>query len=227
MTTSPIAIVTGASRGFGLALTRSLSQHDWRVVVDARDGVALERAVGRLPGVSWVAGDICDGSHRIALVEAAGDGIDLLVNNAGTLGPSPRPALADYPLAELASVFEVNVLAQLALVQLALPRLAPRAAVVNITSDASREPYAGWGGYGAAKAALDQLSAILGAEQPELRIYSFDPGDMRTVMHQQAFPGEDISDRPLPEESVPPLLELISGELPSGRYTAAGLAVSV
>ena len=226
-TTSPVAIVTGASRGLGLAVTRALSERGWRVVVDARDGYALEQAAGRLPGVTRIAGDLCDGSHRVALVEAAGHGIDLLVNNAGTLGPSPRPVLADYPLDELASVFEVNVFAPLALVQLALPRLAPGAAVVNITSDAAREPYAGWGGYGAAKAALEQLTAILGAEQPDVRLYSFDPGDMRTVMHQEAFPGEDISDRPLPEGSVPPLLELISSELPSGRYSASELAVSV
>ena len=236
-TTSPVAIVTGASRGLGLAVTRALSERGWRVVVDARDGYALEQAAGRLPGVTRIAGDLCDGSHRVVLVEAAGYGINLLVNNAGTLGPSPRPVLADYPLDVFAHVYDVNVVAPLALTQLALPHLRASvgavlnitsdAAVVNITSDAAREPYAGWGGYGAAKAALEQLTAILGAEQPDVRLYSFDPGDMRTVMHQEAFPGEDISDRPLPEGSVPPLLELISSELPSGRYSASELAVSV
>ena len=222
--TAPTAIVTGASRGLGLALTSSLSQRGWRIVVDARDGAALERATGALPGVTWLAGDVRDAAHRAALVEAAGERIDALVNNAGTLGPSPRPPLADFPLDELAALLDANVVAPLALVQLALPRLAPGAAVVDVTSDAAREPYDGWGGYGSAKAALDQLTAILAAEQPTLHVYAFDPGDMRTVMHQEAFPGEDISDRPLPEESVPALLELIDGRHPSGRYTAAELA---
>jgi NAD(P)-dependent dehydrogenase (short-subunit alcohol dehydrogenase family) len=216
-----VAIVTGASRGLGLALTRSLSERGWRLVVDARDGRALERAVNGLPGVTWLPGDVSDDWHRQALVETAGEHIDLIVNNASTLGPSPRPALADYPVGELAEVYAVNVLAPLALVQLALPRLAEGAAIVNVTSDAAVEPYAGWGGYGSAKAALDQMTAILAAEQPALRVYAFDPGDMRTELQQQAFPGEDISDRPPPEESLPGLLELIDGTRPSGRYLAA------
>jgi NAD(P)-dependent dehydrogenase (short-subunit alcohol dehydrogenase family) len=217
------AIVTGASRGLGLALTSTLSEGGWRVVVDARDGAALERMTGDLPGVIRLRGDVRDAAHREALVAAAGGRIDALVNNAGTLGPSPRPALADYPLDELAALFAANVVAPLALVQLALPKLAPGAAIVDVTSDASREPFEGWGGYGSVKAALDQLTAILAAEHPSLRVYAFDPGDMRTLMHQQAFPGEDISDRPLPEQSVPALLELIEGTLPSGRYTAGAL----
>ncbi len=221
---APTAIVTGASRGLGLALTRSLSERGWHIVVDARDGAALGQAAGGLPGVTRVVGDIRDAGHRAALVEAAGEHIDALVNNAGTLGPSPRPLLAEYPLEELAALFDANVAAPLALVQLALPRLARGAVVVDVTSDAAREPYAGWGGYGSVKAALDQLTAILAAEHPTLRVYAFDPGDMRTLMHQQAFPGEDISDRPLPEESVPALLDLIEGRHPSGRYTAAALA---
>ncbi len=223
---APVAIVTGASRGLGLALAHSLSERGWRLVVDARDPVALERELGRLRGVTTLAGDVGDDRHRLALLEAAGNRLDLLVNNASTLGPSPRPALADYPLAELARVYEVNVLAPLALVQLALPRLETGAAIVNVTSDASREPYAGWGGYGSAKAALDQITAILAAEQPQLRVYSFDPGDMRTDLHQQAFPGEDISDRPPPEASIPALLELIEAQPPSGRYLAAELAAA-
>jgi NAD(P)-dependent dehydrogenase (short-subunit alcohol dehydrogenase family) len=167
---------------------------------------------------------VADPSHRRALVEAAGGRIDLLVNNAGVLGPSPQPALAAYPLAELARVYDVNVFAPLALVQEALPRLTRGAAILGITSDAAVEPYEGWGGYGSSKAALEQLTAILATEQPELRVYSVDPGDMRTQTYQEAFPGEDISDLPLPEASVPGLLALIEGSLPSGRYRARELA---
>jgi NAD(P)-dependent dehydrogenase (short-subunit alcohol dehydrogenase family) len=188
--------------------------------VDARNASALEDAVSGLEGVTAIPGDVADQGHRQALVEAAGEPIDLLVNNASLLGPSPQPALADYPLEVLARVYEVNVLAPLALVQLALPRLAPGAAILDISSDAAVEGYEGWGGYGSSKAALDQLTAILAAEQPGLRVYAVDPGDMRTQMHQEAFPGEDISDRPPPEQSVPGLLALIEGSHPSGRYRA-------
>jgi NAD(P)-dependent dehydrogenase (short-subunit alcohol dehydrogenase family) len=179
--------------------------------------------VSELRDVVAVAGDVADPGHRLRLVEAAGERIDLLVNNASALGPSPLPALADYPLPELSRVYEANVLAPLALVQLALPRLAPGAAIVNVTSDAAVEPYETWGGYGSSKAALEQLTAVLGAEHPELRVYAVDPGDMRTQMQQDAFPGEDISDRPPPEASVPGLLALLEGSLPSGRYRAAEL----
>jgi NAD(P)-dependent dehydrogenase (short-subunit alcohol dehydrogenase family) len=219
-----IGIVTGASRGLGLALTHALVDRGWRIVVDARDGDALRREWGYPPHDVLIAGDIADPAHRRALVEAAGPQIDLVVNNASALGPSPLPPLADYPLDELRRVYEVNVLAPLALVQLALPRLARGACILNVTSDAAVEPYETWGGYGSSKAALDQLTAILGAEHPELRVYAVDPGDMRTQMQQDAFPGEDISDRPLPEESVPGLLDLIDGDLPSGRYRARDLA---
>jgi NAD(P)-dependent dehydrogenase (short-subunit alcohol dehydrogenase family) len=218
-----IGIVTGGSQGLGLALTRTLVDRGWRIVVDARDEEALRREWGYPPHDVVIAGDVSDAAHREALVEAAGPSIDLIVNNASTLGPSPMPALAEYPLEELRRVYEVNVLAPLGLVQAALPRLAPGAAVVNITSDAAVEPYEGWGGYGSSKAALEQLTAILAAEHPELRVYTVDPGDMRTQMHQDAFPGEDISDRPPPEESVPGLLALIEGDLPSGRYRAREL----
>ncbi len=220
----PTAIVTGASRGLGLALTRALSQRGWRVVVDARDGNALDSAVGTLSGVVAIPGDVSSAGHRRELVEAAGETIDLLVNNASLLGPSPQPALADYRLADLTRVYDVNVFAPLCLTQLALPRLAPGAAVLNITSDAAVEPYEGWGGYGSSKAAFEQLTAIFAAEHSELRVCVVDPGDMRTQMHQEAFPGEDISDRPPPEESVPGLLALIEGSLPSGRYRARDLA---
>jgi NAD(P)-dependent dehydrogenase (short-subunit alcohol dehydrogenase family) len=218
-----VGIVTGSSRGLGLALVRALVERQWRLVVDAREEAALERAVSGLDDVVAIAGDVADPEHRRALVEAAGDRIDLLVNNAGVLGPSPQPRLVAYPLATLARVYEVNVFSPLALVQEALPRLAPGAAILDITSDAAVEAYEGWGGYGSSKAALDQLTAILATEQPQLRVYSVDPGDMRTQTYQQAFPGEDISHLPLPEESVPALLALIEGTLPSGRYRAREL----
>jgi NAD(P)-dependent dehydrogenase (short-subunit alcohol dehydrogenase family) len=214
------AIVTGASRGLGLALTRALAERGWQVVVDARDGDALKRAVDGLEGVVAVAGDVADPMHRRRLVEAAGSSIDLLVNNASVLGPSPQPLLADYPLEELRRVYEINVLAPLALVQLALPKLADGSRILNITSDAAVEAYETWGGYGSSKAALAQITAVLAAEHPGLRFYAVDPGDMRTQMHQEAFPGEDISDRPLPEESVPGLLRLIEGNEPSGLFRA-------
>jgi NAD(P)-dependent dehydrogenase (short-subunit alcohol dehydrogenase family) len=221
----PSAIVTGASRGLGLALTRELVEHGWRVAVDARNAAALRDAWPDAPADVLVAGDVTDADHRRALVDAAGPVVDLVVNNASFLGPSAQLALADYPLDVLRRVYEVNVVAPLALLQLVLPRLAPCAAVVNITSDAATEPYAGWGGYGSSKAALEQLTAILAAEHPDLRVYAVDPGDMRTQMQQEAFPGEDISDRPPPENSVPGLLALIEGSLPSGRYQARELAV--
>jgi NAD(P)-dependent dehydrogenase (short-subunit alcohol dehydrogenase family) len=219
----PTAIVTGASRGLGLALSRALAERGWRLVIDAREAGPLEAAAAGLTGVTALPGDVGDPSHRRALVEAAGDRIDLLVNNASLLGPSPQPALADYPLDVLEAVYRVNVIAPLALIQLALPRLADDARIVNVTSDAAVEPYEGWGGYGSSKAALEQLTAILAAEHPSRRVYAVDPGDMNTRMHQEAFPGEDISDRAAPEERVPGLLALIEGELPSGRYAAGAL----
>ena len=220
----PVGIVTGASRGLGLALALALDERGWRLVVDARGAEALVEATAGLASVTAIAGDVADPEHRRALVDAAGGEIDLIANNASLLGPSPMPALADYPLDELRRVYEANVIAPLALVQLALPRLTAAAAILDVTSDAAAEPYEGWGGYGSSKAALEQLTAILGAEHPRLRVYSVDPGDMRTQMHQDAFPGEDISDRPPPEDSVPGLLALIEGSLPSGRYRAAELA---
>jgi NAD(P)-dependent dehydrogenase (short-subunit alcohol dehydrogenase family) len=216
-------IVTGASRGLGLALTRALVDRGWRIVVDARDGVALAEAWPDAPQDVLIPGDIADAEHRRALVEGAGEPIDLVVNNASLLGLSPLPPLARYPLDELRRVYEANVLAPLALVQLALPRLAEGARIVNVVSDAAFEAYEAWGGYGSSKAALAQVSAVLAVEHPSLRVYAVDPGDMRTQMQQNAFPGEDISDRPPPEESVPGLLALIEGDLPSGSYRARGL----
>ena len=223
----PTAIITGASRGLGLALARALARDGWRLVVDARGAEALDQAaeeLGRLGEVTAIAGDVSDPAHRQALVDAAGERIDLLVNNASLLGPSPQPMLADYPLEVLERVYSVNVFAPLALIQLALPRMREGGRILNITSDAGSEAYEGWGGYGSSKAALEQISAILLGEQPHLRIYAVDPGDMRTQMHQEAFPGEDISDRPPPEESVPGLIALIEGDHPSGRYRANDLA---
>ena len=220
------AIVTGASRGLGLALATELARRDWRLVVDARGEGELEAARDRLAAHTEVValpGDMSSEAHRRALVAAAGPRIELVVNNAGGLGPSPLPPLESYPLAELEALYRVNVLAPLRLFQLARPLLSERAAILNVTSDAAVEAYEGWGGYGSSKAALEQLTTVLAAEQPDLRVYAVDPGDMRTRMHQDAFPGEDISDRPLPEESVPGLLVLIEGELPSGRYRAAEL----
>jgi NAD(P)-dependent dehydrogenase (short-subunit alcohol dehydrogenase family) len=226
MTAVRVGIVTGASRGLGLALTRALAARGWRLVVDARGGDALAGAVDGVAGVVAVPGDVWDPRHRRALVDAAGDRIDLLVNNAGVLGPSPRPALADYPIDELMQVYAVNAAAPLALAQEALPRLVPGAAVIAVSSDAAVEPYEGWGGYGSSKAALEQLTAILAAEHPELRVYAVDPGDMRTRTYQEAFPGEDISDLPPPEDSVPGLLALIEGTFPSGRYRARDFALA-
>jgi len=221
------AIITGASRGLGLALAEALAERDWALVLDARSAEDLELTVRRLSAltrVHGIAGSVGDAQHRRQLVAAAGGRIDLLVNNASTLGASPLPPLAELPLVTLRETYEVNVFAPLALAQLAIPRMPDGGRIINMTSDAAVEPYEGWGGYGSSKAALEQLSAILGAEHRHLRVYAVDPGDMRTQMHQDAFPGEDISDRPLPAISVPGLLALIGDELPSGRYRARELA---
>jgi NAD(P)-dependent dehydrogenase (short-subunit alcohol dehydrogenase family) len=225
-----VALVTGASRGLGLALAGALAERGWGLVIDARGAEALAAAAQGLAArteVRAVPGDIADPAHRQALVAAAEalGGLDLLVNNASVLGPSPQPRLADYPLDVLANVYEVNAVAPLALVQLALPLLRPRRGrILNITSDAAVEAYEGWGGYGSSKAALERLTAVLAAEEPDLEVYLADPGDLRTQMHQEAFPGEDISDRPLPAVAVPGLLKLIEGDLPSGRYRAQDLS---
>jgi NAD(P)-dependent dehydrogenase (short-subunit alcohol dehydrogenase family) len=224
-----VAIITGASRGLGEALAAALAGAGWRLVLDARGGDALRAAAARLAErtrVTAVPGDVTDAGHRTALLAAADElgGADLLVNNAGILGPSPQPPLARYPLDALRAVYEVNVLAPLALTQLALPGLRWRGgAVVNITSDAAVEPYPGWGGYGSAKAALEQASRVLAAEEPAVRVWWVDPGDLRTRMHQEAFPGEDISDRPLPQTVVPAFLRLLAERPESGRVRAGDL----
>ncbi len=225
---SPTALVTGASRGLGLALTRALVLRGWHVVVDARDGARLAAAVAGLPdptAVTAIPGDVVDDDHRADLAAAVSGGLDLLVNNASVLGPSPLPPLAEHPLPELLEVFEVNALAPLALVQLVLPALRARGGrIVDVSSDAAVEAYAGWGAYGAAKAALDHATAVLAVEHPELRVHAFDPGDMDTELHRLAEPGEDLSHLPSPESVVPALLRLLEEDLPSGRYRAADLA---
>ncbi len=229
--TSRIALVTGASLGLGRSLAESLARDGWTVVADARGVEALDEARRAIPGLLVaVPGDVGDAAHRAALLDAVRSAgrLDLLVNNASTLGPSPLPGVLDLAVADLAAVLEVNVLAPLALIQAMVPVLAPGAAIVNVTSDAAVEPYPGWGGYGASKAALDQLSRVLGVERPDLTVYAFDPGDMRTRMHQDAYPGEDISDRPSPDElAVPALRRLLEQRPPSGRYRAADVRSAV
>jgi NAD(P)-dependent dehydrogenase (short-subunit alcohol dehydrogenase family) len=228
---SPVAIVTGASRGFGKAVTAALLGRGWTVVGDARRAVELKSTARELNSTRLIAlpGDVTDASHRNALLAAAIDAgpLRLLVNNASRLGPSPQPALAHYPPSELWAVYQANLFAPLALIQAALPALTENAGVIiNLTSDAAVEPYPGWGGYGSSKAALDQLSAVLAAEAPAVPVYAFDPGDMRTEMHQAAFPGEDISDRAEPESVVPALLRLLDTRPAPGRYRAADEALS-
>jgi NAD(P)-dependent dehydrogenase (short-subunit alcohol dehydrogenase family) len=225
-----IAIITGASRGLGLALARATAARGWTLVIDARGEEALTKASDELSAsatVRAVAGDIADESHRQALIAAATDlgGLDVLVNNASLLGPSPQPTLDAYPMDVLEDVYRANVFAPIRLIQLALPllRASSDGRIVNVTSDAAVEGYEGWGGYGSSKGALEQASNVLAAEQPGLRVYWVDPGDMNTQMQQDAFPGEDVTDRPPPEASIPGLLRLIERDLPSGRYRARDL----
>ena len=222
------ALITGASRGLGRALAQRLAQESWQLIIDARGSEALESAraeLSKYTEVTAIAGDVGDGAHLEALAEAARNhsGLDLVVNNASILGPSPQPELLDYPLDILEKVYRVNVIAPLALLQTLRDQLKKGARIINITSDAGVEAYEGWGGYGSSKAALERLSAVLAVENPALRVFWVDPGDMRTQMHQEAFPDEDISDRPLPEESVPGIVSLIEGNFPSGRYAAREL----
>jgi NAD(P)-dependent dehydrogenase (short-subunit alcohol dehydrogenase family) len=225
------ALITGASRGLGLALARQLAQNGWQLVIDARGKKALEEVREQLSAktkVIAIAGDVTAESHRKKLLKATQGlgGLDLIVNNASLLGPSPQPQLLDYPLDMLEDVYRANVVAPLAIIQALRPALKPDACIINVTSDAGVEAYGGWGGYGSSKAALEHLSHILAEENPGWRVYWVDPGDMRTQMQREAFPDEDISDRPLPEESVPGLIALIDGDQPSGRYRARELVQS-
>lgn len=226
---SPIALITGASRGLGRALAVDLHSDGWQLVLDARHGAALAEMAETLPGVIAIAGDVTDPQHRDALAAAVDKlgGLDLLVNNASELGPSPLPRLADHRLDDLRRVYETNVVAPLGLIQLLLPALrASGGTVLNVSSDAAVEAYETWGGYGSSKAALDHVTAVLAAEEQEIRVFAVDPGDMRTDMHQLAFPGEDISDRPLPETVAPALRRLLDVRPASGRYRAADWAIA-
>jgi NAD(P)-dependent dehydrogenase (short-subunit alcohol dehydrogenase family) len=221
----PLAVITGASRGLGAALAHALDVRGWDLVLDARDAAALTRAVGDA-GSRVLPGDVTDPGHRseIARVAAELGGAHLLVNNASTLGASPMPAVADLDETTLRRTLETNVVAPHELTRLLLPQLsAVGGTVLNISSDAAVEPSEGWGAYGCSKAALDHLTLILAAEQPGLRVYAVDPGDMRTQMHQDAYPGQDISDRPEPASVVPHLVALIERTPPSGRYRAADI----
>ena len=227
----PVALITGASRGLGLALARGLAHDGWHLIFDARGAAPLQAAQAELSNITQVIaipGDVREADHRTELALAAEQlgGLDALINNAGILGPSPQPPLRDYPLDVLAQVYGANVIAPLSVIQSLQHLLKPGAAIINVTSDAGVEAYEGWGGYGSAKAALEQLSNVLAAENPDWRVYWVDPGDMRTQMHQEAFPGEDISDRPLPEESVPGFIALLHSNLPSGRYQAKALPLA-
>jgi NAD(P)-dependent dehydrogenase (short-subunit alcohol dehydrogenase family) len=222
-----VALVTGGSAGLGLALTSALARDGWRVVTDARHREILAAATAGLPGVTAIAGDVRDPRHHEQLAEAVGrhGRLDLVVHNASELGP--MLPLADVVPDLLAEVFATNVLAPLGLTRRLLPHLrASGGALVGISSDAAVEHYPRWGAYAASKAALDHLILTLAAEN-DLRGYAVDPGDLRTAMHQRAFPGEDISDRPLPETVVPHLLPLVTGDRPSGRYRVADLVAGV
>ena len=226
------ALITGASRGLGLALARALALNSWQLIIDARGSEALQNArydLEKKTRVWAIRGDISDPAHRQQLAKAAAEagGLELIVNNASILGPSPQPALLAYPLDTLTDVYRINAIAPLGLLQAVQSHLKPGARIINITSDAGLEAYEGWGGYGSSKAALEHWSAILAEERPDWKIYWVDPGDMRTQMHQEAFPDEDISDRLLPEESVPGLLVLAEGDMPSGRYQARDLPLQV
>ena len=224
MKTQNTALITGASKGLGRALARGLAARGWNLILTARDETQLRGVrdeLAQITHVAAIAGDVNSPSHREALaVLARGHaGLDLVVNNAGALGPSPLPSMLDYPLDELAHVFASNVIAPLGIIQSVRRELKPGARIINVSSDAAVNAYQGWGGYGASKAALEQVSAVLAAESPDLTVNWVDPGDMRTDMHQAAYPGEDLSDRPLPEARVPGFISLIESEMPSGRYS--------
>ncbi len=226
------ALITGASRGLGLAIAQSLAGKGWNLIINGRNARALldaQTELAKITHVEAISGDIIDEIHLLQFPEriAKFGSLDLVINNASTLGVSPQPHLLNFPIEKIHTVFHTNVIAPLSVLQKVQSFLKPDAMVINISSDAAVEAYEGWGGYGASKAALDHLTAILGKENPEWKVYAFDPGDMRTQMHQEAFPGEDISDRPSPEEvALPGILNLIENNMPSGRYTASSIAAT-
>ncbi|WP_433221684.1 SDR family NAD(P)-dependent oxidoreductase [Microtetraspora malaysiensis] len=220
------ALITGASRGLGLALARALAAEGWALTLTARSEEDLHSAAFDLDasaGVAAIAGDVADPAHRARLAEAA-PRLDLLVNNASGLGPTPLPALAGYPLDGLRDLFETNVIAPLALIQATLPALRESGgAVLNISSDAAVEPYEGWGGYGATKAALDQVSNVLAVEEPDVAVWWVDPGEMRTRMLADAVGAEEAAAAPEPETVAPALLRLVAARPASGRFTRDAL----
>jgi NAD(P)-dependent dehydrogenase (short-subunit alcohol dehydrogenase family) len=224
---APVALVTGASMGLGLALTRQLVHDGWRVIADARDGDRLRAALDPLGGtVTAIPGDVADAAHRAdlaAAVRSAGR-LDLYVANASSLGPTPLPPLAAYPLADLTAVLAVNAVAPLAVLQDVLPLVrSGGGTVVTISSDAATEAYPGWGGYGMAKAALDRMAAVLAVEEPGLAVYAVDPGDMATAMHAAADPDADPAELADPAEVAATLLAALATRPPSGRYRLADL----
>lgn len=228
-TSKKTALITGASRGLGLAIATALAHEGWQLLLNGRNPKALLQAQNKLSAltkVEAISGDVMDEIHLIQFPQriAQFGQIDLVINNASTIGPSPQPKLLDYPIETIHQIFHTNVIAPLSLLQKIREYLSQKAIIINVSSDAAVEAYEGWGGYGASKAALDHLTAILAVEQPDWRVYAVDPGDMQTQMHQEAFPNEDISDRPLPEEvAVPALLHLIKVQRKSGRYQAQEL----
>lgn len=228
MKTNKTALITGASQGFGLALAQSLAEQGWQLLINGRNAERLlqaQKQLTELTEVVAISGDVRDEIHLLQLRDALSERswkLDLVVNNASALGVSPLAQLLDHPVDNLHQVYHTNIIAPLSLLQKVRPFLAKDAQIINLSSDAAAEAYPGWGAYGSSKAALDHLSAILGKENPQWKVYAFDPGDMRTRMHQDAFPGEDISDRPLPtEQAVPAVLQLIADQPASGRYAAS------
>ncbi|MER5769952.1 SDR family NAD(P)-dependent oxidoreductase [Streptomyces sp. NPDC001985] len=230
----PVAVITGSSKGLGRALAAGLAERGWDLVLNARTAGVLERSA-RFVGahgtrVVAVPGDVNDPAHRAALVAAARElgGLDLLVSNASVLGAAPLVRLEAQPLAGLREALETNVVAALGLVQEALPllRASEAGTVIAISSDAAAEAYETWGGYGASKAALDHLMAVLGVEEPELRVWAVDPGDMDTDLYEAAVPN-DGEERPTPESVVPGFLRLLDQRPVSGRYAAPSLLETV
>ncbi|MFI8532526.1 SDR family NAD(P)-dependent oxidoreductase [Streptomyces aquilus] len=227
----PVAIITGASRGLGRALAEALAARGWDLVLDARNAEVLRKTAADVGAygtrVTALPGDVTDAGHRAALVAGARElgGLDLLVNNAGVLGAEPLVPLGEHSLDGFRAALEVNVVAPLGLLQEALPelRVAPSGAVVNVSSDAGAEAYRTWGAYGATKAALDQLSAVLAVEEPALRVWWVDPGGMRTDMLAAAEPDEDLSGTPAPADIAPAFMRLLDRRPASGRYTAGAL----